>query len=309
MKQITLQAILFVALFCVSKNSFAQFENKVSLNVSAAYFGYAAESQGKVENPSSYIYYYDEFYDDITEEFAFSNEEITSGIGLSVGLQYNFSSRFSLEGLFRFTYMNYTSYDYNDYTSYDYVTEEEYNSDPDFYEQYYYFPEYFEHYDGDTYEYTGRSGYYAQEGVAYYAQDNVSTGKGNFFSFDIGLVPKLYLNPRNKFKFYLFTEAHVNIAAGYDISYTDSNILYDIDEEGNFIPLEENSSKSRVSADKDEVDSNVNFGLIPGLGFDLALGKNMSLYFQGGYGVLDSYKDMMMLQGGVRISAFKSKSL
>ncbi|WP_156152508.1 hypothetical protein [Flammeovirga sp. OC4] len=310
MKQITQQAFMLAAFLCISMNSYAQFENKISLNFSVTSFSYMSESQVKAESEDAYARYYDEYYNDITAEYAFATEEVNSGIGLTAGLQYNFSSRFSIEGLFRFSYMNYTTSYFYDYLSYQYIDGDEYNLDPSFYQQQsVQSPERYDHYNGDTQQYTGRSGYYAQRSFPYYGREYIVNGKGNFFTFDIAIVPKLYLNPRNKFKVYLFTEAHLNFAAGYDIDYDEVDNYYALNDAGQFVITEGTNEQSNVTGGKEDVESNINFGLIPGLGFDLVLNQNMSLFLQGGYGVMDSYKDMLMVQGGVKISAFKSKSL
>ncbi|PWJ42789.1 hypothetical protein [Sediminitomix flava] len=121
--------------------------------------------------------------------------------------------------------------------------------------------------------------------------DFIEKEKAEYHTIDIGFSPKLYFNPRSKLRFYMFSEAQLNI------NYLFTNTS-EFSREGEEIT-------QPLSLEED--DSVINLSIYPGLGLDYTFTNNFGAFVQGGYAF--GWYAMPQVQIGARISILKSKSL
>ena len=283
-------SLLFSLFF--SRQMMAQFEQKITLNISAGYFRPTGDQEyvkfKSIETGRLY-----NIDGETTTEYAYIYPYIMSnfnaGFNFSAGIQFNVNRMFSIAGNISFLKnfnWSYEKYYYNVFT--------EQSSTTDWLA--------YEISETDLFDWEGVNWDINGDGDT----EDIIKGSDEYalYNISIGAMPKVYFIKQGTFRPYVFSELNFNYTS---LNFEDNesketvrivNDIYDaldINEEykPDFDPLTE------------MIDKSFGFGAYPGLGFDIQMNENLGLFFQGGYSIIFLSADKLE-DNGLEPENFKS---
>ena len=309
MKKITYKPLLLsllVSLF-ICGQLMAQFEQKITLNISAGYFNPIGDQEyvkfksietGRLynidgETTTDYAYIY---------PYIMSN--FNAGFNFSAGIQFNVNRMFSIATNISFL----KNFNWS-YEKYYYNVSDEQASTRDWLA--------YEISETDLFDWEGVNWDINGDGDT----EDLITGLDEYalYNISLGVMPKVYFVKQGVLRPYVFGELNFNYTS---LNFEDNesketvrivNEIYDaldINEEYNpdFDPLTEMFDKS------------IGFGAYPGFGLDIQMNENLGLFFQGGYSIIFLSADKLeennlepenfktfRTEFGIKVSFLKSK--